>query len=389
MKKLLLVIIFWLFLFSFTEAKDNGSIEYVWNDVTLTYNWESITYYNEKISYNTQKCPVWYHVWTAEDWSKTLKLWYYIKWKDHKYISLDNNDFYSLSENYIYDWNYSEWLYTIKDYIDITETADKKWIIRTSTNWPKNHPYLLVYNGSSSNSYWWYRSVTTSIWLESCENVYLRNAGNQCDGFHSAICFKDENSAINNWFSKEYNDAYIYAYNKKITTMPTIEDANMYWEIKRMEIAKMLSNWVASFWFYKDRTAKCNFTDTSSVKWDLATAIKESCQYWIMWQWITEFRPYDKITKWEVATAVSRILRKTKYNWWTPYYINHVNALINEWILSSSSNLNTNELRWNVMTILMKANDILEYNSIDCNDTTYLNICTNNKEKCPEKCRKN
>ena len=98
--------------------------------------------------------------------------------------------------------------------------------------------------------------------------------------------------------------------------MPTIEDANMYWEIKRMEIAKMLSNWVASFWFYKDTTAKCNFTDTSSVKWDLATAIKESCQYWIMWQWITEFRPYDKITKWEVATAVSRILRKTKYNWW-------------------------------------------------------------------------
>ena len=170
--------------------------------------------------------------------------------------------------------------------------------------------------------------------------------------------------------------------------MDTIERANMYWEIKRMEIAKMLSNWVKIFWFYQDPNISCNFTDTASVKWDLATAIIESCRYWIMWQWITKFRPNDKITRAEVATAISRILRKSKYDWWNPYYINHINALKSAWIISNTSNVKSNELRWNVMVMIMKANDILKYNLIDCDDPSYLLSCEQNEKKCLDKCKK-
>ena len=363
MKKLIFIALLLLLIIPFVEAKDNGFIERIGDNIILTYDWETVTI-NEKEVYDQQKCSVWYHIWTAEDWSKALKLWYNIKWKDYEHISLYGNNLFWLSEYCSNKDNDCYKLATIADDFWIKEMGNSKiWIIRTASKWPRNYPYLLVYhwlNWVTSNLDSTLKNYTTSIGLETCENVYVPNVygmeGNQCNRDFKAYCFKDDKT-MNNWFSKEYNDAYIFAYNKNITTMPTIEKANMYWEIKRMEIAKMLSNWARA---YQDPKISCNFTDTSSVKWDLATAIIASCKMWIMWQWITKFRPYDNITKAEVATAVSRILRQSKYDWWNPYYINHVNALKNAWVLSDTSNIKANMVRWDVMVMLMKANDILE-----------------------------
>jgi hypothetical protein len=78
----------------------------------------------------------------------------------------------------------------------------------------------------------------------------------------------------------------------------------------------MLANWVKSLGYTPDTSKSCKFNDISSVKWDLYTAIIESCQLGIMWQWISDFRPYDKITRWEVSTAISRILRGSQFEWW-------------------------------------------------------------------------
>lgn len=44
-------------------------------------------------------------------------------------------------------------------------------------------------------------------------------------------------------YSLEEKQAYNYAYQNWITTMPTIERANMWWNLKRIEMAKMLSNY--------------------------------------------------------------------------------------------------------------------------------------------------
>ena len=41
------------------------------------------------------------------------------------------------------------------------------------------------------------------------------------------------------------------------------------------------------------------------------------------------------------------------------------------------------------MVMIMKANNILKNDSIDCNDTIYVLACTNGSNECPEKCRKN
>jgi len=373
---------------SFVNAKENWTIEHIWKDIILTYDWESITLSNETIDWSTQKCPLWYHIWTADDWSNTIKMRYNIKWKNYEHLKIENeNGLYRIIEEYCIPssclwYNATEVCPTYDYWIDDLDNDLNLGgrLYKTDSYWAKHKIYYVDYHSLGSSLC---EGLKWSIILTTNPNVEISK-------LHAITrCFKDDkNIVINNWYSKEYNDAYIFAYNNKITTMPTIEEANMNWEIIRAEIAKMLANWVKKFWYYADPNIPCSFTDTASVKWDLATAIIESCKYWIMWQWITQFRPYDKITKAEVATAVSRILRWSQYDWWTPFYVNHVNALENAWVLTDSYNINSNELRWNVMTILMKANNILEYNSIDCETPEYILLCTNDKEKCPEKCKK-
>lgn len=362
MKKFLFVLFsLSLFTISFVNAKDKGSIEHVWEDYILTYDWESVVLYDADINEKTQKCPVWYHIWSADEWSKLIKFWYNIKWNNYKYMSLSSKTYNQIEEEYTY------WEYDWED-IGFWKIWEDLWfsssftVYKTSTKWSQNYPYVFytkwldlysnVVETARTRRYWF-------IGLKTCNHVYIWQK-TSCNSDLLTRCFKNsEKTAVDNWFSKEYNDAYVFAYNNKITTMPSIEEANMNWEIIRAEIAKMLANWVKSFGYYADPNMSCKFTDTSSVKWDLAIAIIEACQYWIMWQWITEFRPYDKITKAEVATAISRILYWTQYDWWTPFYINHTYALENAGVLLDSSNINSNELRWNVMAMLMRANDIL------------------------------
>jgi hypothetical protein len=390
MKKLFLIIISLISLYiPFTEAKENWTVEHIWNDISLTYDWESITLYDETLDWATQKCPIWYHIWSAEEWSKLIKLWYNIQWYKYQYMELSTKTYNQIEEEF-YNWDaIGDEIGASQFYKDLNFWAGIKVSYKTSTIGPKHEPYVfystlteLVPNIVGRSSRY------SFIGIKTCWNVNI--IADPCNNIKRIRCFKDDkNITTNNWFSKEYNDAYIFAYNNKITSMPTIEKANMYWEIKRMEIAKMLSNRVKIFWFYQDPNTPCNFTDTSSVKWDLATAIIESCRYWIMWQWITKFRPYDNITRWEVATAISRILWWAMYDWWKPYYVNHINALKNAWVLSNTSNPKMNELRWNVMVMIMKANDILKNDSINCNDTIYVLACTNGSNECPEKCRKN
>lgn len=398
MKKLLCSILcLTLLSITFVSAKEKGYIEHIWDDIILTYDWESITLKDNNINYDKQKCPVWYHIWSAEEWSKVIKLWWDIEWNKYKFSELGkSNDLYKIDEVFKNEERTDEELWILKFWEDIlinkwTRIEDHISWIKTSSYWVKHLPYIFIIQELVPEKYDMVHLGKTQwvsfLGLKTCNNIYGRN-WNVCWKDFVTRCFKDdENTVINNWFSKEYNDAYVFAYNNKITTMPSIEEANMNWEIIRAEIAKMLANWVKSFGYYADSKIPCNFTDTSSVKWDLATAIIESCQYWIMWQWITQFRPYDKITKAEVATAVSRILWWAQYDWWTPFYINHVYALENAWVLTDSSNINSNELRWNVMALLMRANNILKNTSADCDDPQIAIACASWDSNCPAKCK--
>jgi len=128
-------------------------------------------------------------------------------------------------------------------------------------------------------------------------------------------------------YSEELQGAYNWAYGKKITTMSSIDNANMYGAITRAELAKMLANWAKDGGKTPDTSKACTFTDTASVKGDLAVAIVEACQLGLMGQGITAFRPYDTISRAEFGTALSRALWGSKYEGGNPYYVNHLNAL--------------------------------------------------------------
>ena len=157
-------------------------------------------------------------------------------------------------------------------------------------------------------------------------------------------------------YSEELQGAYNWAYGKKITTMSSIDNANMYGAITRAELAKMLANWAKDGGKTPDTSKACTFTDTASVKGDLAVAIVEACQLGLMGQGITAFRPYDTISRAEFGTALSRALWGSKYEGGNPYYVNHLNALKAEWIMNQISNaVATKEVRGYVMLMLQRS----------------------------------
>ena len=86
-------------------------------------------------------------------------------------------------------------------------------------------------------------------------------------------------------YSEELQGAYDWAHENGITTMSSIDNANMYGAITRAEMAKMLANYAKNLMGKEaDASAACSFTDTASVQGDLATAIVEACQLGIMGQ---------------------------------------------------------------------------------------------------------
>ena len=80
-------------------------------------------------------------------------------------------------------------------------------------------------------------------------------------------------------------------------------------------------------------------------------------QLWIMWINMknNEFRPYDEVTRAEFATALSRMLYKTKDGTWKiKYYEPHIAKLYNERIITNT-NPDMKEKRWYVMIMLMRS----------------------------------
>lgn len=169
-----------------------------------------------------------------------------------------------------------------------------------------------------------------------------------------ALCIATSNAA----YIDEYPESYTWAYKNWITTMDTMGKANMYGEITRIELSKMISNYAINILKKKpDTSKKCEFSDVSdrsNIQYD--SWVVNSCQLWLMWQWISNFRPYDKVTRAEFGTILSRLLWWDKYNGWNPYYKKHVNQLTIRWIMNNTKNTEKiNESRGNVMVMLKRS----------------------------------
>ena len=162
-------------------------------------------------------------------------------------------------------------------------------------------------------------------------------------------------------YSKDFKEAYTRAFNNSITTQPTIDKANMNWDITRIELSKMISNYAIKTLKKKwDTSKKCVFTDvTPELDKQYDNWVTNACQLGLMWQGITKFRPYDKVTRAEFWTILSRILYWDKYNWWNPYYDKHLLQLYFKGIMKNTAKANErNEVRWNVMVMLKRSNEV-------------------------------
>ena len=162
-------------------------------------------------------------------------------------------------------------------------------------------------------------------------------------------------------YTQEFQEAYEFAKEKWITTMPTINEANMNWKLTRIAMAKMLSQYAMNVLGQKPAnivTPKFNdVTDKQNSDYDDWVTL--AYQLWIMWQNMpnNKFRPNDEVTRAEFATALSRMLYNTsdwEYKSTDKYYTNHMKKLVQEKIITNDD-AKMKELRWYVMIMLMRS----------------------------------
>lgn len=168
-------------------------------------------------------------------------------------------------------------------------------------------------------------------------------------------------------YTTEEIDAYNYAFENGITTMSPIEKANMWWNLTRIAMAKMLSNYAINIlWLTPDTSKNCYFSDiSSSLDYQYDNWVTNACQLGLMWVWIAQFNPYWLVTRAEFWTVLSRALNSdnptllSSMNNASPYYSEHLNFLNEKWIMNNISMPLNLERRWRVMLMLMRADDII------------------------------
>lgn len=193
-------------------------------------------------------------------------------------------------------------------------------------------------------------------------------------------------------FGEEMEDAYAYAYSAGVTTQYPIENANMFGAMTRAEMAKMLGAWAESVLGITPDTSKsCTFTDTASVKGDLADWIVKSCQMGLMGVGISAFRPFDTVSRAEFGTVLSRAIRGDENDGGTPYYLAHLNALKNAGIMTKIDDAeNTKEVRGYVMIMLQRAEsneDVIAGGLSQCKDPLVALACALETSECPAICK--
>ena len=172
-----------------------------------------------------------------------------------------------------------------------------------------------------------------------------------------ANTWSESSNTTNTWSDddNELYNAYQYAYTIGITTMPTIEQANIYGNLIRSHMAKMMTNYaIEVIGLTLDTWANCVFDDIANESAELQWYIKKACQLHLMGVGINNFNPKGEVTRAEFGTVLSRVLWWGQYNGGTPYYLNHLAALKTAAIISNN-NPSLKETRGYVMLMLMRA----------------------------------
>lgn len=278
--------------------------------------------------------------WTAIA-DKEIEEWY----------KLNQSDFTTTREWFTFvGWYIDESLNTPYDFDSIVEDD-----ITLYAKWNKNSS-----NQSNTSNWWW---NTTQNDQNKCKNCDWECVNWKCvekteseQVHNSADEVVYDTAEFSPEFSDEMNQAYQYSYHYGITTMDTIEKAKMRWSLKRIEMAKMLSQYAINvLWIKPDTTRQNKFADVSeNMDTEYDEWVTLAYQLWIMWINMPDnkFRPNDRVTRAEFGTALSRMLFGLGDG--NPYYLSHLAKLKSEWIITNDEP-NLEELRWYVMLMLMRS----------------------------------
>ena len=363
-------------------------VDWSWTETSVVYSWE----YNSVVS---TEYPNW------------AKEWYTISWDKEIPDTMPlNGDIITAS------WTANE--YAIRFDVDGAITTitweygspvtpptnpTKNWykFIRREPKIPDTMPaenveIMAVWEklGSSGWWGWWWSSLsnTDSVWsqtwsqinsntnsisswtnekeLEDIGNNVGTQTWNTTDTFEKLFQNGNKNTqdSWSQWwqqYSEEFQQAYEFAKENRITTMPTIQKAQMNSTLTRIAMAKMLSQYAINIlWQRPENLVVPKFNDvTEKMNSDYDGWVTIAYQLWIMWQdmpW-DNFRPNDEVTRAEFGTALSRMLYNTsdgEYKWTWKYYIHHMEKLMKEWIITKDDP-NMKELRGYVMIMLMRS----------------------------------
>lgn len=160
-------------------------------------------------------------------------------------------------------------------------------------------------------------------------------------------------------YTQEQEEAYEWAYQYRITTQPTIETANLDWNLTREELAKMLTNYIENIAFTLQASSPCSFSDEDKINDNLKEFTQRICSYKIMWTDGKSFNPRGKVTRAELGTTISRMLWWDRYNVdWKDYFIYHLNALKENWIMNDIQTPNKIfAKRWDTFVMLKRIYD--------------------------------
>lgn len=167
------------------------------------------------------------------------------------------------------------------------------------------------------------------------------------------------NNNSNNWwfeYTYEMQEAFNFAKDNWLTSADSIYSADMDWYLTRIWMAKILSQFAINvLWLQPDYNKYTTYYDVSdSLNSQFDNWATLAYQLWIMWIDTKNFRPYDRVTRAEFATAVSRMVyNTTDWGYGRAYYEPHLYKLKDEWILTNIDPYRI-ERRWLAFIILMR-----------------------------------
>ena len=247
-------------------------------------------------------------------------------------------------------------------------TSDVAWLTTTGNMPDSDVTFTANWNYTCSRSSWWGGSSrSSSVISNDSEKSTDSQTWSKVDSSAEASEWQDntQDSSINSqkdttqWqaYSDEFKKAYEFVFKNWITTMDTIEKANMNKPLTRIAMAKMLSYYAINIlWKKPANIVVPKFSDvTDKMDEEYDNWVTLAYQLWIMWINMpnNKFRPNDLVTRAEFGTALSRMLYGTE-DGKDVYYSTHLAKLMEEWIITNDTPT-LQELRWYVMIMLMRS----------------------------------